>query len=85
MLATPWSWEAACSVSVAGRHRREARVSGEELVLRLTLEPGEPVAASITTDADRREMAFSGWLGLIEVLDMLRRRADHLDGERGER
>lgn len=41
------------------------------LLLRLALEPDNKVAGSVRTEGDRRELAFSGWIGLIEVLETL--------------
>jgi hypothetical protein len=46
------------------------------LVVRLTIEGGEPFAGSMSTDNGDHELAFSGWLGLVETLSLLRRRAE---------
>jgi hypothetical protein len=45
------------------------------VLVRLTLEPGEALAGSAGIGNGGQEIAFSGWLGLLEVLDVLRRRA----------
>ena len=47
------------------------------LVVRLTIEDGEPIAGSASTDDGAHELAFSGWLGLVETLTLLRRRGGH--------
>jgi hypothetical protein len=45
------------------------------LVLRLSIEDGEPLAGSVSADDGTCELAFSGWLGLVETLSLMRRRA----------
>lgn len=45
------------------------------VLVHLTLEPGDALAGSASTGNGAQEIAFSGWLGLLEVLDVLRRRA----------
>ncbi len=45
------------------------------LVLRLTIEDCEPLAGSLSTEDGVHELAFTGWLGLVETLTLLRRRA----------
>ncbi len=52
--------------------------SAAALVVRLTIEEGEPFAGSVSTEDGAHELAFSGWLGLVETLTLLRRRARHL-------
>lgn len=71
--------------SEAGDRRRKgigaSAVTGSEdtgaaaaLVVRLTIEDGEPFAGSVSTEDGTYELAFSGWLGLVETLTLLRRR-----------
>lgn len=45
------------------------------LVVRVSIEDGEPLLGSVSADDGLHELAFSGWLGLIETLSLLRRRA----------
>jgi hypothetical protein len=45
------------------------------VLVHLTLEPGEVLTGSASSGNGGQELAFSGWLGLLEVLDVLRRRA----------
>jgi len=55
-------------------------VGPSRLVLRLTLEPGEPLAGSLADSTGEGALAFSGWLGLLEALEVLRSRAGHQAG-----
>ncbi len=48
---------------------REAR-----LTVRLDIEPGEPFAGTLSLDPDAPGVAFEGWIGFMEALDVLRRR-----------
>ncbi len=50
------------------------------LLILMSIEPGEPIAGSMAVDGVEREMAFSGWLGLVEVLTVLRRRSQSTPG-----
>ena len=43
--------------------------------MHVTIEPGEAFSGSVFTDAEEPTIAFSGWLGLVEALNLLRRRA----------
>lgn len=45
------------------------------LVVHLNLEPGEQLVGSAGTDTTDHDLAFSGWLGLAEVITVLRERA----------
>ena len=56
----------------ASRSDEEIRQRGS-VVVHVTFEPGEPIAGSATTDVESPGLAFSGWLGFVEVLDVLRR------------
>ncbi len=60
---------------LAGPARRLV-VAEERFVVDLVLPPGGGVAGSIRVARSRREWAFSGWMGLIEVLEMLCRRLE---------
>lgn len=55
-------------------------VSAERLVLQLTLEPGEALAGSLAGDDTGEVMAFSGWFGLVEALEVLRQRTGQVGG-----
>ena len=50
-------------------------MSGDALIVVVTIEPGDPFAGSLTTDPDGPGLAFSGWLGFIEAMEVLRRRS----------
>ena len=45
------------------------------LVLHMTLDPSGPLAGSIVNDSDPVGLAFTGWLGLFEAIEVLRQRA----------
>jgi len=53
------------------RHRRGNR----GVTVHVTMEPGEELAGSIATGDNKQSIAFSGWLGLIEALELVRRRS----------
>jgi hypothetical protein len=50
---------------------------GGALTVHLTIEPGDDLSGSASSDAGGPPIAFSGWLGLVETLNLLRRRAGH--------
>jgi hypothetical protein len=50
------------------------------LVLRLTLEPGDTLTGSLAGVPGEEAMAFSGWLGLVEAIQVLRQRAGQAAG-----
>lgn len=50
-------------------------MAGDSLVVIVTIEPGEPFAGSLTIDPGGPGLAFTGWLGFIEAIDVLRRRS----------
>ncbi len=68
--------DAACALE-----RHAHWVSAASLVLHLTLEPGEALTGSLAGAPGEEAMAFSGWLGLLEALEVARRRAGHVGGE----
>lgn len=53
----------------------EPSASSQRLTVHVTIEPGEALSGSVYTDAEEPTIAFSGWLGLVEALNLLRRRA----------
>lgn len=57
----------------------------QHLHLELDLDPGEPIAGTLT-GADGVEWSFIGWLDLLAVLDAVcaAARAEREAGERGE-
>ena len=55
-------------------------VSAERLVLQLTIEPGDALAGSLAPEDGGTAMAFSGWFGLVETLEVLMRRTDQVGG-----
>lgn len=70
-------------LSAGTRDRRSTAVTGIQatgrataLVVRVTIEGGEPFAGSMSIDEGVHELAFSGWLGFVETLSLLRRRAE---------
>lgn len=50
-------------------------MADDSLIVIVTIEPGEPFAGSLKTDLGEPGLAFSGWLGFIEAIDVLRRRS----------
>ncbi|MHB1889894.1 MAG: hypothetical protein ACYCUF_03305 [Acidimicrobiales bacterium] len=61
------------------RPKRHPDPSRSALVLQVTIEPGEPLAGSVRGGPAGQDLAFTGWIGLAEALDVVRRRAGHLD------
>lgn len=50
-------------------------MSGDDLIVVVTIEAGDSFAGSLRTDPDRPGLAFSGWLSFIEAIEVLRRRS----------
>jgi hypothetical protein len=50
-------------------------MAGDNLVLVVTIESGDVFAGTLTTEPGEPGLAFSGWLGFVEAIDVLRRRA----------
>jgi hypothetical protein len=50
-------------------------MGGARLTVHVTIEPGESLSGSVVADAGDETIAFSGWLGLVEAINLLRRRA----------
>ena len=48
---------------------------GGGLTVHVTMDPGEDLAGSVCAGDGEKSIAFFGWLGLIEALQLLRRRA----------
>ena len=49
------------------------------LVVIVTIEAGEPFAGVLTTDPGEPGFAFSGWIGFMEAIEMLRRGSGRRD------
>ena len=49
-------------------------------MLQLTIEPGDALAGSLAPEDGGTAMAFSGWFGLVETLEVLMRRTDQVGG-----
>jgi hypothetical protein len=54
---------------------RSLRMGGARLTVHVTIEPGESLSGSVVADPADQAIAFSGWLGLVEAINLLRRRA----------
>jgi len=52
-------------------------MGGARLTVHVTIEPGEGLSGSVVANTDRESIAFSGWLGLVEAINLLRHRAGH--------
>jgi hypothetical protein len=66
-------------LSVFEREQRaEHPMGGARLTVHLTIEPGEGLSGSAVVDKDAEAIAFSGWLGLVETINLLRRRGGHV-------
>ncbi len=50
-------------------------MGGARLTVHVTIEPGESLSGSVVADPTDQAIAFSGWLGLVEAINLLRRRA----------
>ncbi len=48
---------------------------GARLTVHVTIEPGESLSGSVVADPTDQAIAFSGWLGLVEAINLLRRQA----------
>jgi len=53
-------------------------MGGARLTVHVTIEPGESLSGSVVADPADQAIAFSGWLGLVEAINLLRRRAGQL-------
>ena len=54
-------------------------MTGDRLVVIVTIEPGESFAGVLTTDPEEPGFAFSGWIGFMETIEMLRRGSGRRD------
>ena len=50
-------------------------MGGARLTVHVTIEPGEGLSGSVLADQSDESIAFSGWLGLVEAINLLRGRA----------
>ncbi|MHB8264061.1 MAG: hypothetical protein ACYDGY_10025 [Acidimicrobiales bacterium] len=46
----------------------------KRLTVQVTIEAGEPLVGTMRVDPNEPELAFTGWFGLVEVLEVMRRR-----------
>ncbi len=53
-------------------------MGGARLTVHVTIEPGEGLSGSVAADTSDKSIAFSGWLGLVEAINLLRRRAGQI-------
>ncbi len=53
-------------------------MGGARLTVHVTIEPGEGLSGSVVADQSDQTIAFSGWLGLVEAINLWRRRAGQL-------
>jgi hypothetical protein len=66
-------------LSVFDREQRaEHPMGGARLTVHLTIEPGEGLSGSAVADKEAEAIAISGWLGLVEAINLLRRRGGHV-------
>ena len=69
----------ACGRVDAERDVPEPAAKGPErrggLTVQVTMEPGNELAGSVAAGEGEAPIAFFGWLGLIEALQLVRRRA----------
>lgn len=66
-------------LSVFDREQRaEHPMGGARLTVHLTIEPGEGLSGSAVADKEAEAIAFSGWLGLVEAINLLRCRGGHV-------
>jgi hypothetical protein len=56
----------------------EPPMGGARLTVHVTIEPGDDLSGCLVADPGKEALAFSGWLGLIEAINLLRRRAGHV-------
>ncbi len=49
-------------------------MTGDTVVVTVTIEAGEPFAGTLRVDPDEPGLVFSGWLGFMEAIDVMRRR-----------
>jgi hypothetical protein len=57
------------------RHGKLSNVGNARVLVQLTLEPGQTLVGRLKTGPDEPEMHFSGWQGLLSVLEVLRSQA----------
>jgi hypothetical protein len=50
-------------------------MGGTRLTVHVTIEPGEGLSGSVAADTSDKSIAFSGCLGLVEAINLLRRRS----------
>jgi hypothetical protein len=55
--------------------RAEPPMGGARLTVHVTIEPGESLSGSVLADPAGQAIAFSGWLGLVAAINLLRRQA----------
>jgi hypothetical protein len=53
-------------------------MGGARLTVHVTIEPGEGLSGSVAADSSDKSIVFSGWLGLVETINLLRRRAGQI-------
>ena len=49
------------------------------MTVHVTIEPGEGLSGSAVAHMGDEVLAFSGWLGLVEAINLLRRRAGQVN------
>ncbi len=49
-------------------------MGGARLTVHVTIEPGDGLSGSVVADQSDQPIAFSGWLGLVEAINLWRRR-----------
>ena len=45
-------------------------MGGARLTVHVTIEPGEGLSGSVVADTSDQAIAFSGWLGLVEAINL---------------
>jgi hypothetical protein len=58
----------------AGVHAEDPQRE-DPIVVRLTIEVADPLAGSVRVEGGSHELAFTGWLGLVETLNVVCSRA----------
>lgn len=54
----------------AGVHAEDTQRE-DPIVVRLTIDVADPLAGSVRVEGGARELAFTGWLGLVETLSFV--------------
>ena len=49
-------------------------MTGGTVVVTVTIEAGEPFAGTLRVEPDEPGLVFSGWLGFMEAIEVLKRR-----------